>query len=87
MVHLLTVVNSSLPLLFSCPECLSISPMAHGHFPSQTVFLQKSSSFLEKEYDLWETMKFGSLQGKGDEHEVDEEFWLIPTLRDLTDKF
>lgn len=55
-------------------------------FPLKTVFLQKSSSFLEKEYDLWEAMKFRSLQGKGDENEVDEGFWLTQMLKDFTDK-
>lgn len=60
--------------------------MAHGYFlpteglPSQITLLE------DKKYDLWEGKGFGSPQEKGDENEVDEDIWLIQTLKDITDK-
>lgn len=57
-----------------------------GISPSQIVFLHKTPLFVGKEYDLWEGRGFGSLQGKGDENEVNEGFHLIHTLKNNTAK-
>lgn len=61
----LTLINSSLLLLLSSPP----PSRASGSWAAstQTVFLNKLPSFLEKGCDLWKTKELGSLQGKGDE--------------------
>lgn len=53
-------------------------------FPSHKLSsFTKSPSLWGKVYDLWEGKGFGSLQGKGDENEVDEDFHLIHTLKNI----